>query len=1857
MVNAEQETIMNKKIISIVLALAMIFSIVPAVFASGESAGEKEMTHVHDFITYKTNGTGDGDTEGTIKITVEGASVVFENKPDEFSGTAEYDDVLAISLVEQPGRTFKYWKSTAGVTISEKSFRLLAREDAVLWPVFEDTDASSFGEWVLVEDGNCEEGKLYKRENADGEVEYKREYVNGGMHDYRCEYKDDEYHTYTCVNCGFSYDDEHRWSDETILKEATHEEEGRRIATCSDCGTTIETTIPKTEEHVFGPWEIIEKSENGEYGVRRRPCLYCDYYEDYWYLEADWRPLLQDNHYLRYVESYGGKTIKDERYFSFKNDEGNDVYLFAFQYCYSYSSNEDGNQTFIYMFTDDGNPDTLKPVYLSKSGADSGYMGGYLWAHYGYVHDYDEWLETIKHMDSPAGCSYGMMVIGNSMSARNSQFYSMSNYWADEYNKLSIPVSEDPDSFLSENGGDDYKWVLDSDDVVIGERTYYVNDEEIHTGGFHAKVYKRWVSNSGDSKLYDYYYVDKATGTTVEFSTRVTAYRTDNYVAQYVDILTEDEYALIDDQYKNAYRHVGEIESQIKEFCSSRTYFSRFTLDVPETLEAVRVLYDLEYMYEDYGIRISANNTNTLYNPAKVFYTSGNPITFTWEDGDAASDVFDYWVIFNFATQTWDKVSESKTMTINTSDNPLTEATYVAAVTHKPPVSDVKYHIEVTENGYFLIEGDSTEYTEADVPENTKIELIVYYIDGKNFDHWENNLGEPLESRYVIVSEDQEFTPVFVDAEYEVYYSAYNGNGTVWSDNDPEPSTDKSVLGVYGSTFNLHTAGDEENGYTEFLGWYRIKWGKSGETFELLSSEKDYTLEITPENRWETIYAVWSDGTINIGGEPEVVKVDITDGFISARIFTEESGVFPPLYVSSLDVEAYSELTIVDDPSDDIRIGKWTVSYVTEGGPQSDELEVDFSADYEPETYYFVSDVENYVGKAISITGTPVTICEFHNWAKDVDTISWSEIKEATHLEEGQIKYVCTICGEEHYDTIPKTEEHTFGEWVDSEDGEHHHRSCECGETETAEHIWNEGEVTTYPTETEQGVKTYTCTVCGATRTENVDPLPHVHDLDHVEAKDPTCTESGNYEHWKCKVCGKLFTDELGENETTESELTISALNHNYSDEWLSDESGHWHKCTRCDSVTETEAHVFGAYKNNTDDTTYEGHYHECEICSFKETSEHTWDNGTVTTDPTETEDGVITYTCTVCGATKEGIIDATGHSLVFHEANDPTCTETGNTAYYSCETCDKFFADSEAATEIEENSWIIDKLDHDFTGDWGYDETGHWRKCTRCDAVSETENHEFGDWTCAETFVGHSRTCADCGYTETADHEESEWQHDENSHYKYCSVCESNYSEAEHTWDNGTVTTEALCETGGTVLYTCEICGETKEEHVDALEHNFIVHERNEASCEEDGNELYLECSRCHKFFRNDNDHTEIEENSWIIEATGHEWGEPEYTWANDYSTVTARVICTHDSSHVISETVKTTAVRTEPTFDSPGKVVYTAAFTNSAFTSGAVFEAQQTEQTLAKLEYKWSQPTYEWSEDYSTVTASRYSQTDPTIKESETAETTSETVEATKQSDGKTTYTAVFNNPAFKKQVKVVVLPKLDGSSNDDIYRFALALRMARERMNAAINNETGNDEGKEPEVDIPDEWKNPFTDISENDSYYDAVRFVNENGLFLGVSEDKFAPEAPMTRGMFVTVLGRFSGVSEDTVNTTSFKDVEDGQWYTPYVAWASENGIIKGYSSSKFGIGDDVTVEQAAVILARYAEYLGLATSDEEDTINSFEDSDDVSDWAVEGMRFVVKNGIYVPKETLNPNKKATRALVAEMIYNFSKWIAD
>ena len=236
-----------------------------------------------------------------------------------------------------------------------------------------------------------------------------------------------------------------------------------------------------------------------------------------------------------------------------------------------------------------------------------------------------------------------------------------------------------------------------------------------------------------------------------------------------------------------------------------------------------------------------------------------------------------------------------------------------------------------------------------------------------------------------------------------------------------------------------------------------------------------------------------------------------------------------------------------------------------------------------------------------------------------------SVTKPATETETGIRTYKCSVCGyvmqEEMIDRLPPSHTHNYGtEW--KSDADSHWYECSCGnKSELASHIEDGGSVTKAPTETETGVMTYKCRVCGyVIRTADIDKLPSSHT--HNYSTDWKSDESS---HWHECVCG----DKTDTAAHTEDDGSVSKAP-------TEKETGVMtYKCSVCGCIMRTESidvlphtHSYGTvWKSDSS-----SHWHECTCGDKSDTAAHTEDGGSVTKAPTETEKGVRTYKCSVCG-------------------------------------------------------------------------------------------------------------------------------------------------------------------------------------------------------------------------------------------------------------------------------------------------------------------------------------------------------------------------------------------------------------------------------------------------------------------------------------------------------------------------------------------------------------------------------------------------------------------------------------------------
>ena len=253
--------------------------------------------------------------------------------------------------------------------------------------------------------------------------------------------------------------------------------------------------------------------------------------------------------------------------------------------------------------------------------------------------------------------------------------------------------------------------------------------------------------------------------------------------------------------------------------------------------------------------------------------------------------------------------------------------------------------------------------------------------------------------------------------------------------------------------------------------------------------------------------------------------------------------------------------------------------------------------------------------------------------------------KEPTDISTGIKTFTCTKCGATKTETIAKQQHtHSFGSWT-SRDSSTHTRSCSCGEIESETHTFNAGKVTKEPTDKATGVKTFTCTKCGATKTETIAKLQHTHSFG-------AWTSSNSSTHARSCSCGEKESEAHTFNagkvtkEPTETSYGIKTFT-----------------CADC-GATETKdipmlehTHNYGAWTRS--DCTYHSRY--CD-CGDVETDYHYFDSGVVTIEPTYSSEGLKTYTCYTCGATTTESIPKNAPP----ETSPPSVQETMD-YYYQC--------------------------------------------------------------------------------------------------------------------------------------------------------------------------------------------------------------------------------------------------------------------------------------------------------------------------------------------------------------------------------------------------------------------------------------------------------------------------------------------------------------------------------------------------------------------------------------------------------------
>lgn len=187
------------------------------------------------------------------------------------------------------------------------------------------------------------------------------------------------------------------------------------------------------------------------------------------------------------------------------------------------------------------------------------------------------------------------------------------------------------------------------------------------------------------------------------------------------------------------------------------------------------------------------------------------------------------------------------------------------------------------------------------------------------------------------------------------------------------------------------------------------------------------------------------------------------------------------------------------------------------------------------------------------------------------------------------------------------------------------------------------------------------------------------------------------------------------------------------------------------------------------------------------------------------------------------------------------------------------------------------------------------------------------------------------------------------------------------------------------------------------------------------------------------------------------------------------------------------------------------------------------------------------------------------------------------------------------------------------------------------------------------IPEDW--PFVDVTEDKWYYDAVAYVYQQGIMVGMSETTFEPNTTVNRAQVVQMLYNLEGQPQVS-GDSGFSDIRDDQWYAKAVAWASANDVVAGYEDGTFRPTRAVTREEFAQILCNYAKFKGYDLSASAD-LGKFPDSGQVSSWAETALGWANGNGLINGHDDgrLDPKGSTIRAQAASILMNFDKGFAQ
>lgn len=758
------------------------------------------------------------------------------------------------------------------------------------------------------------------------------------------------------------------------------------------------------------------------------------------------------------------------------------------------------------------------------------------------------------------------------------------------------------------------------------------------------------------------------------------------------------------------------------------------------------------------------------------------------------------------------------------------------------------------------------------------------------------------------------------------------------------------------------------------------------------------------------------------------------------------------------------------------------------------------------------------------------------------------------------------------------------------------------------------------------------------------------HKLDKVDAKDPTCTEDGYEAYWKCSVCGQLFSDDKG---TKKIDTPVKR-----------NKTGHAPMLMAGNAATCTK----------------EGWqpYYVCKTCQkeFKdadctqEITDPSWktipkiQHQLTRTDEkpaTCTENGTKAYwTCSVCGmkfSDQEGTkpiqspetISALGHDLEHVAAKEPTKTATGNIEYWHCKRCDKYFSDKDGTTEIQKEDTVIPqlkeekhvltinvpKVDNKVAGTVTYEGA----------ELPKLEGLQNGD---TRTLVAEAKD----GY------EFLKWE----------------VTGATVSSDTNTTTTVKMGDTDATI--TAKFVKKTAP--VDTFK-------------------LTVEQVGDHGTFKI---RKKLDNGKW-----GDWW-----TAADDDSTSIEISNLKKGTSYQIKAVPGTNYEASWKVNNKTATVdndIYTATINKNDISVEITFTKIDTknlklsvdlDERHGKLKYydddeeKWV--TYDdeyWTlskgdkVEFKAVPDSGYKAVWQLGSGSKTSATYYDVTYRDMDGEDGTLYVSFVKKSSSDVDDYPTLTFDITGGKHGTVYRGTREYEdgdVISIKKNDKMTFKAKTDKGYvavwtyKGESYVGDEFtvkmgskdaklyvefmdkddirltELPFRDVSKRDWYYDDVVYVYRKGYMDGMSSTRFGGELNTTRGQIVTILWRLTGEPRAT-KRNPFTDVSSSQYYYDAISWAYDAGVVDGFDAHTFKPDQNVTREQLAAILYRYAKYMNLSTSGSA-YLAKYRDADKIANWAYDAMAWANYRGLIngTSATRIDPKGYATRAQIAAILHRFA-----